>query len=149
MGGGCPQGTGFEWTPELQATNHKWSRESIEKGLTRNTIRSWCIALDTMKELKNCLQKLQRWLTRKRRSWVKQQKAEVKKLELRSQLGRTWDKIMLEYFENEKRAPYSAQLLMEYVASCSHWVNTRESGNNSQSIPFRSDSQRTLLVPGV
>ena len=79
---------------------------------TRNTTRSWWIALDTMKELENCLQKLERGVSRKRRKWAKQQKAEVNKLNLRSQLGRTWVKLLLEYFENEMSQPSSAQLLM-------------------------------------
>ena len=39
-------------------------------------------------------------------------KAEVSKLDFRSQLGRRFEKLLLEYFENEVRAPSSAQLLM-------------------------------------
>ena len=87
MGGGCPQGMGFEWTPERQATNHKWSLESIEKGLTTNTTRSWWIDLDTMRELENCLKKLHRCLARKRRSWAKQQKSEVNEEPTRANVG--------------------------------------------------------------
>ena len=34
------------------------------------------------------------------------------KLELRSQVGRTWEKLLLEYFENEMRAPSSAKSLI-------------------------------------
>ena len=70
------------------------------------------IALDTMKEIENFLKKLDRGVSRKRRNWAKQQKAEVSKLELRSQLGRRFEKMLLEYFENEVRASSSAQLLM-------------------------------------
>ena len=51
-------------------------------------------------------------VSKKRRKWAKQQKAEVNKLDLRSQLGRTWEKLLLEYFENEMSAASSAQLLM-------------------------------------
>ena len=36
----------------------------------------------------------------------------MNRLELRSQLGRTLEKLLLEYFENEISAPSSAQLLM-------------------------------------
>ena len=65
-----------------------------------------------MKELENCLWKLDRGVSRKLRNWAKQQKADVNKLELRSQLGRRREKLPLEYFENEMRVPSSAQLLM-------------------------------------
>ena len=65
-----------------------------------------------MKELKNFLKKLDRGVSRKRQNWAKQQKADLNKLELRSQLGRRFEKLLLEYFENEVRAPSSAQLLM-------------------------------------
>ena len=65
-----------------------------------------------MKELESCLKKLDRGVSRKRRNWAKQQKAEVNKLELRNQLGRTWEKLILEYFENEIRTPSSAQFLL-------------------------------------
>ena len=78
------------------STNHKWSPE---KGLTRNTTCSWWIALDTMKELENCLKELDRWVSRKRRNWVMLLKADVDKLELRSQLGWMWEKLLLDYFE--------------------------------------------------
>ena len=36
----------------------------------------------------------------------------MKKLELGNQLGRTWENLLLEYFEDEMRAPSSAQPLM-------------------------------------
>ena len=81
----------------------------------RITTRSWWIALDTMKELENYLQKLERGVSRKRRKWAKQQKAEVNQLDLRSQLRRTYEKLLLEYIENEMSAPSSAQLLMTNI----------------------------------
>ena len=65
-----------------------------------------------MKELENCLWKLDRGVSRKLRNWAKQQIADVNKLELRSQLGRRREKLPLEYFENEMRVPSSAELLM-------------------------------------
>ena len=63
-----------------------------------------------MKELEKSLQKVERGVSKKRRKWAKQQKAEVNKLNLRSQLGQTWEKLLLEYFENEMSAASSAQL---------------------------------------
>ena len=68
-----------------------------------------------MKELENYLQKLERRASRKRQKWAKQQKAEVNQLDLRSQLGRTFEKLLLEYIENEMSAPSSAQLLMANI----------------------------------
>ena len=44
--------------------------------------------------------------------WATQQRADVSKLELRSRLGRTWENLLLEYFENEMRTLSSAQFLM-------------------------------------
>ena len=42
-----------------------------------------------MKELEDCLKKLDRGVSGKRRNWATQQKAEANKLELGSQLKRT------------------------------------------------------------
>ena len=95
-----------------QSVGKPVTNDPLEKRLTRNTTSSCWIDLDTMKELENCLQKLERGVSRKRRKRAKQQKTEVNKLDLRSQLGRTWEKLLLEYFENEMSAPSSAQLLM-------------------------------------
>ena len=95
-----------------QSVGQQITNVPLEKRPTRNTTRSCWIALGTMRELENCLKKLHRWLTRKRWKWAKQQNAEVNKLDLRSQLGRMWKKLLLEYFENEMSAASSAQLLM-------------------------------------
>ena len=95
-----------------QSAGQKIRNDPPEKGLTRNTAPSRWIGLGTMKNLEKCLKELHRGVYRKRRNWSKQQKAEVNKLELRSQLGRTWEKLLLEYFENEMSQPSSAQLLM-------------------------------------
>ena len=104
---------GKEWiSSQNQNVGGQITSDLLEKGLTRKTARSWWIALDTMKELKNCLKKLDRGVSRKRRSCATQQKAEVNKLELRSQVGRTWEERLLEYFENEMRAPSSLQPLI-------------------------------------
>ena len=95
-----------------QSVGQQITIDPFEKGLTRNTTRFWWIDLDTMKELENFLKKLDRGVSRKLRNWVKHQKAALNKLELGSQLGWTWEKLLLEYFGNEMRPPSSAQLLM-------------------------------------
>ena len=66
-----------------QSVGQQITIDRLEKGLTRKTTRSWWIDLDTMKELENCLKKLDRGVSRKHRNWVKHQKAELSKLELR------------------------------------------------------------------
>ena len=88
-----------------QSVGQQPTIDSLQKVFTRNTARSWWIALDTMKKLENCLEKLDCRVSRNSRNWTKQQKAEVNNLELRSQLVRTWEKLLLEHFENEMR-PY-------------------------------------------
>ena len=47
-----------------------------------------------------------------RRHWATQQKAEVNKLDLRNQLRRTWQNLLLEYFEEAMRTSSSALPLM-------------------------------------
>ena len=65
-----------------------------------------------MKELEDCLKKLYRGVSRKRRNWATQQKAEVTKLELGNQLKRTWQNLLREYSEEATRTPSSALALM-------------------------------------
>ena len=48
----------------------------------------------------------------KRRSWATQQKAEINKLELGSQLKRTWQNLLRDHFEEAIRTPSSAFPLM-------------------------------------
>ena len=48
--------------------------DPLEKNATRNTARPWWVALETMKELEDCLKKLDRGVSRKRRNWATQQK---------------------------------------------------------------------------
>ena len=50
--------------------------------------------------------KLDRGVSRKSRNWAKQQKTGVNKLELRNQLGRTWENLLPEYFGNEISQPH-------------------------------------------
>ena len=51
-------------------------------------------------------------MSRKRRNWATQQKAENIKLELGSQLKRTWQNLIRDYFEEAMRTPSSALLLI-------------------------------------
>ena len=56
--------------------------------------------------------RLDRGVSRKQRSLATQQRAEVNKLELQSQLGQTWENLLLEYLEDAMRAPSLAPSLM-------------------------------------
>ena len=104
---------GREWiSSEHQAIGKQVSKDPLEKNATRNTARPWWVALETMKELEECLKKIDQGVSRKRRNWATQQKAEVNKLELRSQLKRTWQSLLRDYFEQAMRTPSSAFPLM-------------------------------------
>ena len=97
---------------EHQAVGKQVSNDPLEKNATRNTARPWWVALETMKELEDCLKKLDQWVSHKRRNWATQQKAEVNKLELGSQLKRTWQSLLRDYLEEAMRTPSSALPLM-------------------------------------
>ena len=100
---------GKEWiSSEHQATGKQVTSDPHEKSKTRNTARPWWVALETMKELEDCLEKLDHGVSRKRRNWANQQKAEINKLELGSQLKRTWQNFLRDYFEEAMRPPSSA-----------------------------------------
>ena len=88
------------------------TNDPLEKNATRNTARLWWLSLETMKELEDCLKKLDHGVSRKRRNWATQQKAEVNKLELGSQLKRTWQSFLRDHFEEATRTPSSALPLM-------------------------------------
>ena len=104
---------GREWiSSEHQAIGKQVSNDPLEKNATRNKARPWWVALETMKELEDCLKKLDQGVSRKRRNWATQQKAEVNKLELGSQLKRTWQSLLRDYFEEAMRTPSSALPLM-------------------------------------
>ena len=104
---------GREWiSSEHQAVGKQVSNDPLEKNATRNTARPWWVAPETMKELEDYLKKLDQWVSRKRRNWATQQKAEVNKLELGSQLKRTWQSLLRDYFEEAMRTPSSALPLM-------------------------------------
>ena len=84
---------GKEWVSfEHQATGKQVTSDPFEKNKTRNTSRPWWVALETLKELEDCLKKLDSGVSRKRRNWATQQKAEIDKLEMGSHLKRTGGK---------------------------------------------------------
>ena len=104
---------GKEWiSGRHQCIGKQVASNPLERALTRNTARPWWIALDTAKKLENCLKKLDRGMSRKGRNCATQQRAKVNKLELKNQLARTWEKLLLEFFEHEMRAPSSAKHLL-------------------------------------
>ena len=104
---------GKEWlSTEHQATGKQVASDPVERNATRNTARPWWMALETMKKLEDCLKKLDCGVSRKRRNWATQQKAEINKLELVNQLKRNWQNLLREYFEESMRTPSSALPLM-------------------------------------
>ena len=102
-----------EWiSSEHQDIWKQVASDPLEKNATRNTDRPCWAALETMKELEECLKKLDRGVPCKRRNWATQQEAEIYKLELGSQLKRTWRNLLRDYFEEAMRKPSSALPLM-------------------------------------
>ena len=62
---------GKEWiSSEYQAIGKQVTSDPLEKNTTRNTARPWWVAQDTMKELEDCLKKLDHGVFRKRRNWA-------------------------------------------------------------------------------
>ena len=101
-----------EWiTSRHQGIGKQVTSDPLETGLTRNTARPWWRDLDTAKKLESCLKKLDAGVSRKRRNWATEQRLELNKLELMNQLGRTWERLLLEYFVDKMRAPSSAKHL--------------------------------------
>ena len=97
---------GKDWiSAQHQNVGKQVTNDPLKRGATRIIARPWWIALETTKELENCLKKLDRGISRKLRNWATQHRAEVNKLELGNQLGRTWENLLLDYFEDEMRAP--------------------------------------------
>ena len=86
--------------------------DPLERSKTRNTSRPWWVALETLKEMEDCLKKLDSGVARKRRNWATQQKAEVNKIELANQLKRSWQNLLKDHFEEAMRTPSSAPPLM-------------------------------------
>ena len=104
---------GKEWVSnEHQATGKQVTSDPLEKNKTRNTSRPWWVALETLQESEDCLKKLDSGVSRKRRNWATQQKAGINKLELGSQLKRTWQNLLKDHFEEAMRTSSSASPLM-------------------------------------
>ena len=104
---------GREWiSSEHQTIGKQVANDPLEKNARRKTARPWWVALETMKELEDCLKKLDHGVYRTRSNWASQQKAEVNKLESGSQLKRTWQSLLRDYFEEAMRTPSSALPLM-------------------------------------
>ena len=104
---------GKNWvSKEHQAIGKQVTSDPLERNKTRNTSRPWWVALETLKELEDCLKKLDSGVSRKRRNWATQQKAEINKLELGSQLKRTWQNLLRDHFEEAMRTSSSASPLM-------------------------------------
>ena len=104
---------GKEWvSSEHQAIRKQVTSDPLEKNKTRNTSRPWWVALQTLQELEDCLKKLDSGVSRKRRNWATQQKADINKLELGSQLKRTWQNLLKDHFEEAMRTSSSASPLM-------------------------------------
>ena len=104
---------GKEWVSnEHQATGKQVTSDPLEKNKTRNTSRPWWVALETLQELEDCLKNLDSGVSRKRRNWATQQKADINKLELGSQLKRTWQNLLRDHFEEAMRTSSSASPLM-------------------------------------
>ena len=60
---------GKEWvSSEHQAIGKQVASDPLEKNATRNTARPWWMALEKMKELEDCLKKLDRGVSRKCRN---------------------------------------------------------------------------------
>ena len=73
---------GKKWiSSEHQAISKQVASDPLEKNATRNTTRTWWVALETMKKPEDCLKKLNHEISLKRRNWATQQKAEINKLE--------------------------------------------------------------------
>ena len=102
-----------EWvSEEHQATGKQVTSDPLERGRTRNTSRPWWVALETLKEMEDCLKKLDSGIAHKRRNWATQQKAEVNQIELANQLKRSWQNLLKDHFEEAMRTPSSAPPLM-------------------------------------
>ena len=97
---------------EHQATGKQVTSDPLEKNKTRNNSRPWWVALEALKQLEDCLKKLDSGVSRKRRNWATQQKADNNKLELGSHLRRTWQNLLRDYFEEAMRTSASASPLM-------------------------------------
>ena len=104
---------GKEWVSKgHQATGKQVTSDPLERSKTRNTSRPWWVALETLKEMEDCLKKLDSGVARRRRNWATQQKAEINQIELANQLKRSWQNLLKDHFEEAMRTPSSAPPLI-------------------------------------
>ena len=104
---------GKEWVSKAhQATGKQVTSDPLERNKTKNTSRTWWVAFETLKEMEDCLKKLDSGVARKRRNWATQQKAEINKIELANQLKRSWQNLLKDHFEEAMRTSSSAPPLM-------------------------------------
>ena len=104
---------GKEWISKAhQDMGKQVTSDPLERNKTRNTSRTWWVALETLKEMEDCWKKLDSGVARKRRSWATQQKAEVNKIEMANHLKRSWQSLLKDHFEEAMRTPSSAPPLM-------------------------------------
>ena len=104
---------GKEWISKAhQATGKRVTSDPLERNKTRNTSRTWWVALETLKEMEDCWKKLDSGVARKRRNWATQQKAEVNRIEMANHLKRSWQSLLKDHFEEAMRTPSSAPPLM-------------------------------------
>ena len=104
---------GKEWISKAhQATGKRVTSDPLERNKTRNTSRTWWVALETLKEMEDCWKKLDSGVARKRRNWATQQKAEVNRIEMANHLKRSWQSLLKDRFEQAMRTPSSAPPLM-------------------------------------
>ena len=101
---------GKEWISKAhQATGKQVTSDPLERNKRG---RTWWVALETLKEMEDCLKKLDSGVARKRRNWATQQKAEVNKIEMANQLKRSWQNLLKDHFEEAMRTSSSAPPLM-------------------------------------
>ena len=104
---------GKEWISKAhQDMSKQVTSDPLERNKTRNTSRTWWVALETLKEMEDCLKKLDSGIARRRRNWATQQKAEVNKIEMASHLKRSWQSLLKDHFEEAMRTSSSAPPLM-------------------------------------
>ena len=155
---------GKQWiSSEHQATGKQVTSDPLEKNKTTNTSRPLWVAPETLKELEGCLKRLDSGVSRKRRNWATQHKAEINKIEVGSQRKRTWQNLLRDHFEEAMRTPPSALRLMAnpFVRSAGQLMFARslvgiESERNANSTrrqgQFRLESgneERCYVFPEV
>ena len=74
----CEVDIGKKWlSTQHQTIKKQVTCNPLERNVTKNTAQPWWIAPETTKEMESCLEKIDLGVSRKRRHWATQQKAEV------------------------------------------------------------------------